>query len=667
MGLAATRRTTEDISPAKTSPASWACQTSFPRPSPPTCPNSSTGRASWVSNFAQIGTGANQPVQFHITDWQWGIKFSWIVRGHTIKFGFNNNYVQFNQPFFNNQRGSYIFRGRRTMNPLADLQLGWLHNVNRQLGFNRNYWRQHALGAFVNDDWKATRNLTLNLGMRWEVNRAPADKYDRLGVYDTASRLLILASDENVPSNYSELLEETGLASVITTAQAAGRPRSVIKTDWNNFSPRMGFAYRVSEDTVVRGGYSIFVAGDILNNLRNNLSNQFPFAVVQNFPGVSARPNEVSLQNPFPTSRERLAGTTSVRGYDLNPSTGYLQSWNFTIERALFGNTSIEMDYRGSKGTFLIRRYDFNQPYRTADSFIAGEGYRRPIPEWNAIQIFGTGANSNYNAFNASWRKRSRGGLFWRANYSFSKSIDDASQANGQSEGGFPQALDSRNLRLDRGRSDWDRRHVFTAVGNYNLPFGKGRRWGKDWRGVTQYVIGGWQLSGTASAYSGSSLTVTTSNPDLNLGESQRPNRIAHGRVSKESAPGKKGVDFPWYDLNAFKPVPSCLELETGVFDCATQEGGFTPFAFGNSGRNILDGPGLVSINTGLSKNFVLKEGHRLQIRIETFNIANRTNFIIQHEMKPFNSPTAGLLSAVGNVGRGGGPRVWQYAVKYRF
>ena len=620
-----------------------------------------------VSNFAQIGTGANQPVQFHITDWQWGIKFSWIVRGHTIKFGFNNNYVQFNQPFFNNQRGSYIFRGRRTMNPLADLQLGWLHNVNRQLGFNRNYWRQHALGAFVNDDWKATRNLTLNLGMRWEVNRAPADKYDRLGVYDTASRLLILASDENVPSNYSELLEETGLASVITTAQAAGRPRSVIKTDWNNFSPRMGFAYRVSEDTVVRGGYSIFVAGDILNNLRNNLSNQFPFAVVQNFPGVSARPNEVSLQNPFPTSRERLAGTTSVRGYDLNPSTGYLQSWNFTIERALFGNTSIEMDYRGSKGTFLIRRYDFNQPYRTADSFIAGEGYRRPIPEWNAIQIFGTGANSNYNAFNASWRKRSRGGLFWRANYSFSKSIDDASQANGQSEGGFPQALDSRNLWLDRGRSDWDRRHVFTAVGNYNLPFGKGRRWGKDWRGVTQYVIGGWQLSGTASAYSGSSLTVTTSNPDLNLGESQRPNRIAHGRVSKESAPGKKGVDFPWYDLNAFKPVPSCLELETGVFDCATQEGGFTPFAFGNSGRNILDGPGLVSINTGLSKNFVLKEGHRLQIRIETFNIANRTNFIIQHEMKPFNSPTAGLLSAVGNVGRGGGPRVWQYAVKYRF
>ncbi len=619
-----------------------------------------------VDNSAQVGTGANQPVQFHVTDWQWGTKFSWLVRTHTVKFGFNSNYVQFNQPFFNNQRGTYRFRGRRTGSPIADLQLGWLHNVNRQLGFNRNYWRQHAMGAFINDDWKATRNLTVNLGLRWGVNRSPADKYDRLGVYDTHSRKLILGSDENVPSNYQELLADTGLASVITTAQAAGRPRSVIGTDWNNFSPRIGFAYRVTDSTVLRGGYGVFLAGDILNNLRNNLSNQFPFAVVQNFPGVNARPNEVSLQNPFPTTRERLAGTTSVRGYDLNPSTGYLQSWNFTIERAIFENTTIEMDYRGSKGTHLIRRYDFNQPYRTADSFVAGEGFTRPIPDWNAIQIFDTGSNSIYNAFNVSWRRRSRGGLFWRVNYSFSKTIDDASQANGRSEGGFAQALDSRNLRLDRGRSDWDRRHVATMVGNYQLPFGKRKRWGKNWGGVLDAVLGGWQLSGTAAAYSGSPLTVTTANPDVNLGESLRPNRIADGKVAADSAPGKKGVDFPWYDLNAFEAVPTCVELETDTFDCGPQ-GGFTPFAFGNSGRNILDGPGLVSVNTALSKNFVLAEGHRLQVRIEAFNIANRTNFIIQREMQPFNAPTAGLLSAVGNVGRGGGPRVWQYALKYRF
>ena len=454
---------------------------------------------------------------------------------------------------------------------------------------------------------------------------------------------------------------------MIITAAAAGRPRSVIQTDWNNFSPRLGIAYRLTDSTVIRTGYGVFLAGDILNNLRNNLSNQFPFAVVQNFVGVAGRPDLVSLQSPFPDARERLAGTTTVRGYDLNPSTGYLQSWNFTVERALFGSTTLEMDYRGSKGTHLIRRYDFNQPYRTADSFVGGQGFLRPIPEWNAIQIFNTGSNSNDNAFNVSWRKRSRGGLFWRVNYSFSKTIDDASQANGRSEGGFAQALDSRNLRLDRGRSDWDRRHVFTMVGNYQLPFGRGRRWGKGWNRVANAVLGGWQLSGTAAAYTGASLTVTTANPAINLGESLRPNRLANGRVSAQSGSGKKGTDFPWYDLDAFRAVPSCVEFESDVFDCGVQEDGFTPFAFGNSGRNILDGPGLVSINGGLTKNFVLKEGHRLQVRLEAFNVANRTNFIIQREMQPFNAPTAGLLSAVGNVGRGGGPRVWQYALKYRF
>ncbi len=615
-----------------------------------------------VDNFANLGTGANQPVQFFVTDWQYGAKLTWIKNKHNIKFGFNSNLVQFNQPYFNNQRGTFRTRGRRTGNALADLQLGWLHVATRQLNFNRNYWRQHALGAFINDDWKATRKLTLNLGFRWEVNRAPWDKYDKLGVYDTERLKLVIASDENVPSNYDQLLDDAGVRGLVVPADELGLSRSVVKTDWINFSPRVGFAYRATDKLVVRGGYGIFLAGDILNNLRNNLSNQFPFAIIQTFPGQNNRPNRVSLQTPFPGARERFQGSTTARGFTMEPQQAYLQSWNFTIERQLFGGTALEVDYRGSKGTHLQRRYDFNQPFRTLDSFVADEGFARPIENWNALNIFSTSANSIYNAFNASWRKRSRGGLFWRVNYSYSKSIDSASQANGQSQGGFNGALDSRNLNLDRGRSDWDRGHIFTMVGNYNLPFGKGRTWGSNWNGVTNAVLGGWQLSGTASAYTGGPMTIETTGAALNNGESQRPNRLFDGRVPADWQEGKKGADFTWYDVAAFEAVPGCQND-----DCTNTAGGFTPFAFGNSGRNILDGPGLFSINTGLSKNFQIKEGHRLQLRLETFNILNRTNFIIQSEMTFFNAPTAGLLSRVGNVGRGGGPRVWQYALKYRF
>ncbi|MCB9383506.1 MAG: TonB-dependent receptor [Bryobacterales bacterium] len=615
-----------------------------------------------VDNFATVGTGNNQPVQFFVTDWQYGAKLTWIKNKHNLKFGFNSNFVQFNQPYYNNQRGQYRTRGRRTGNALADLQLGWLHVATRQLGFNRNYWRQHALGAFVNDDWKATRKLTLNLGFRWEVNRAPWDKYDRLGVYDTDNLKLVIASDENTPSNYQNLLDQAGVRDVVTTADQLGLSRSVVKTDWINLSPRVGFAYRATDKTVIRGGYGIFLAGDILNNLRNNLSNQFPFAILQSFTGQNNNPNRVSFETPFPDAREVFTGSTTANGFTMRPKQAYLQSWNFTVERQLFGGTALEVDYRGSKGTFLQRRYDFNQPFRTLDSYVAGEGFQRPISEWNALNIFATSANSIYNAFNASWRKRSRGGLFWRLNYSYSKSIDSASQANGQSQGGFNGALDSRNLNLDRARSDWDRGHIFTMVANYNLPFGKGRTWGSNWNRVADAILGGWQLSGTASAYTGAPMTIETTGAALNNGESQRPNRLYDGLVPSDWKEGKKGADFTWYDLAAFEAVPGC-QNDT----CEATSSGFTPFAFGNSGRNILDGPGLFSINTGLSKNFRIKEGQNLQLRFETFNIMNRTNFIIQEEMTFFNAPTAGLVSAVGGVGRGGGPRVWQYALKYRF
>ncbi|MBI1354924.1 MAG: TonB-dependent receptor plug domain-containing protein [Acidobacteria bacterium] len=615
-----------------------------------------------VDNFAQIGTGANQPVQFFVTDWQYGAKMTWIKGKHNIKFGFNSNFVQFNQPYYNNQRGTYRTRGRRTGNALADLQLGWLHVANRQMGFNRNYWRQHALGAFFNDDWKATRKLTLNLGMRWEVNRAPWDKYDRLGVYDTDRLKLVIADDANTPANYQELLDRAGVRDVVATAPELGLSRSVVKTDWINFTPRVGFAYRLTDKSVVRGGYGIFLAGDILNNLRNNLSNQFPFAINQTFTGQNNNPSLVSYSNPFPDSKEVFTGSTTANGFTMEPNQAYLQSWNMTFERQLFGGTAIEVDYRGSKGTFLQRRYDFNQPFRSIDSFVAGAGFARPIPQWNALNIFSTSANSIYNAFNASFRKRSRGGLFWRVNYSYSKSIDTASQANGQSQGGFAQALDSRNLNLDRARSDWDRGHIFTVVGNYNLPFGKGRAIGANWHPAVDAILGGWQLSGTGSAYTGSPMTIETTGAALNNGESVRPNRLANGRVAADSQAGKKGADFPWYDPAAFEAVPGCQDDV-----CPTSAAGFSPFGFGNAGRNILDGPGLISFNTAFTKNFQIKEGHRLQLRLETFNIFNRTNFIIQDDMTFFNSPTAGLLSAVGAVGRGGGPRIFQYALKYRF
>jgi hypothetical protein len=139
--------------------------------------------------------------------------------------------------------------------------------------------------------------------------------------------------------------------------------------------------------------------------------------------------------------------------------------------------------------------------------------------------------------------------------------------------------------------------------------------------------------------------------------------------VDADAAPGKKGVDFPWYDLTAFESVPCYVEAGASPpAGCLTSsQYGFTSFGFGNSGRNILDGPGLVALNAALSKNFRIREGHNLQLRVESFNFLNRTNFVTTREMTRFDGLTGGLLSRVGGVGRGGGPRIFQYAIKYRF
>ena len=134
------------------------------------------------------------------------------------------------------------------------------------------------------------------------------------------------------------------------------------------------------------------------------------------------------------------------------------------------------------------------------------------------------------------------------------------------------------------------------------------------------------------------------------------------------SALGKKGVDYPWYDLKAFEAVP-CYVAAGGSAPagCGASQYGFQPFGFGNSGRNILDAPGLISADLALAKNFTIREGHNLQLRVEAFNMFNRANFVVTDPMTRFDGLTGGLLSQVGAVGRGGGPRVFQYALKYRF
>ena len=621
-----------------------------------------------ITNYATIGYAANQPVQFFVTDYQIGDVLTWIKGRHVMKFGADVSIDQFNQPFYNNQRGTFtsngVWTGAGTAtngDAFADFMLGLMNTSTITLVPTRNYMRWTTWGAFVNDDFKVTPTLTLNLGLRYEINPPQHDKYDRWSNFVPALNRLIIASDKTIP-DLPALLTQGGLTSDnVGLAKDYGIPKSLVFTYFRAIAPRFGFAWRPGGGTrtVVRGGYGWFFAGNVLNQIRLDLGTAFPFSTNLSFNRVASDPSALTLSNPWPVSMAALAGTNNPQGYQLHAPLGYAQNYNLTIERDIGKGDVLEIGYVGSKGTHLGRRYDTNLPVRTMAWYMAnGTNFPRPYNPWATILYYDFGSNSIYNAGQIMFRRRASGGFFYRLAYTYSKSIDDASQLTGASNGGYANSLDPRNLRLEHGRSDFDRGHVFTAIFTYGLPVGRGKFLLHDKGRVINGIVGGWQLSGTVSWYTGQPITIEDSSINANLGQSDRPNRLSKGAYGHGT--GTRGLDYPWYDPNAFVPTAECASRT----NCSNDQYGFVPYVPGNAGRNILDGPRMFYTNTTLFKNFRMAERRSIQARWETFNIFNHPNFVIPN--RNYNETSAGIISDVQGAGRGG-PRTMQFALKYIF
>lgn len=612
-----------------------------------------------IQDYVSLGSVAGQPADYHVTTILSSAKLTWIKNKHVLKWGADIERVRFNQPYTDNARGTFAFQRNWTNHSVADFLLGMMQTATRNAQTNRNYLRSFSLGAFFNDDYKVTRSLTLNLGLRYELDLPPVEKYGRASNFVAEFGKIIIADDTNLP-NLKTRIAQFNLQDKVALARDVGYPAALVYADKINFAPRTGFAWRApfKQTTVIRGGYGIFYTGHLLNPIRTSLMTGFPFSVNQTFTRLATDTSLVTLSNPFPDSRATESNSTNSNGYDPHPPLGYLQSYNLTLEHQLGDAVVLETGYVGSKGTHLGRQYDINQPLRTLALYQANIAFPRPIAGINTINYYSFGANSNYNAGQISLRHRSRSG-FYRFNYTLSKSIDDASQLSGNSTGGFAGAQNSLDLKSERGRSDFDRRHVVSIVYSTSLPFGRGKRFLSNASGPANSLAGGWQFSGNATYYSGQAFTVTSANVDTTLGESLRPNRIGTG-IPPSPAAGKRGVDYPWFQLSDFEAVPRCASRTS----CEVSPNGFAPFAFGNSGRNILDGPSSHFINIALMKYFRLKERRAFQFRYELFNIFNHANF--QLPERQFNSLGGGLITGVTDRGRGG-PRVMQAALKFEF
>ncbi len=559
-----------------------------------------------VTGFTALGDESNNPQHGTTNVYQVMDNLTYVRGRHLAKFGFDARILQQNAYRDVESRGFINFIGF-TGNALAELLMGLATDSGIAVLDNPQHLRTHSYGFFANDTWRIRPNLTLNLGLRYEYNTPAVDAQNRANLYDQATQMLV-----PVGTN--------------------GMPRGGYLPDRNNFAPRVGIAWSPRGDRrmVARAGYGIYYDQSSLAPGEGLYFSPPYFRFNVYYPLGPTAP--LLLDNPFP-SNFPLPTPSSALAFQRNLRTPYVQQWNFNIERTLGGSRMIEVGYVGSKGTGLIGARDINQPPPTPAPF-----YVRPVQQFADINLLESNRNSIYHSLQARFEQRLNFGLSLLASYTWAKSIDNGSSFfSSAGDPNYPQ--NSYNLRAERGLSNFDVRHRLAVSYAYDLPFGKGRAWLRE--GWASHVLGGWQSFGVLQFQTGQPFTVAllpnfdnsnTGIDSLGFGANDRPNVAGDPHLSNPSA-------TRWFNTAAFVIPPYGT--------------------FGNSGRNVLEGPGLATVDLSLVKNTAIRERTTLQFRAEMFNALNRTNFGLPDNF--VGSPTFGQILSAGN------PRRLQLGLKLRF
>lgn len=564
------------------------------------------------------------------------------IGGHSIKFGgeYRKNFLDYAQPGY--PSGQYSFARGITCkdrfscpgdqgNGLATMLTGWW--TSNQFHIDpKAYTRSAYWGFFIQDDWKLTRKLTVNLGLRYDFDVPRWETTNRQSYWDLDAQSPIQAPGYNTRGVFRFNDDNK---------------RSPFNSDMNNWQPRIGLAYALNNKTSIRTGYGLFYqlsratvfghtgAGFNVNSTSNSSldSNATLYAKLNNpYPdGMLLPPGRSLGDNTF----IGLGAGTILGSNSRNPE---YHSWNFSIQREVGWQSVLEINYTGSRGTHLFLPVTTLSPLapqywslgrNTLTSAVTNPFYGqitdpratnlknptiqmyrllRPMPQFDGTSV-GTAepprADSNYHALQLKWEKRYSTGLTMLAHYTWSKMIDDASYGSGNYGwlGGNSSLQNIWDLRSERSLSSHDISHRAVITGAYELPFGKGRRWGANMNKAWQLLAAGWNVSGLATLSAGMPLQVTQSGGNIWDG-TQRPNL-----VGDPSTPGSiQSRTNGWFNPAAFtKPdidVP------------------------GSAPRTLkYRGPGMKMFDAALLKSFNVTERQRFEFRLEAQNAFNHPVF----------------------------------------
>ena len=577
-----------------------------------------------ITGYTQLGIGANNPTVRNSQNRQVMTDFNWSHGAQNIKFGANLLRIQNNILNDNSTIGNWTFNGQFTGDAMADFLLGYSTQWNGSTIENVNL-RGWLPAAYVQDDWKISPKLTVNLGVRYEVG---------LPYYDTQNRMANL-----------KLLTPTTATMILASNSGGYESKSLVNPNSNGWEPRLGLAYRTNAKTVIRTGFGIYRTYFEPMGDAQFLTVNPPFSYQVNLTGSQTVPAVILSQGP-PDGAVTLAHATGVTfaQYPSNPRRAYAAQWNFNVQRQLAADWLFEIGYSAEKGVHLINRYDGNFAPPEPGNINADRPIQTAIipPANNVISPLGGinqynfNGNSNYQALVAQLEKRFTKGLTWLTSYTWSKTIGDvcSDSADGSSANcGFQDPL---NMRAEKSLDNQNMTHRFVTSILYDLPVGRGRQFGSRMNPVLNGVIGGWSVGGLFTRHSGLPYTIVDSGNPANTGS-----------IATESRPNLVGNPYlvPWTVAHAFNTAAFAIQ---------------PLYTYGSLGRNTMSLPYVDNLDLILSKVFTVTERVRLQLRFEAFNSTNTPPFT--------SAPGATVGTATfGQTTSAGAPRQLQLGLKVLF
>jgi outer membrane receptor protein involved in Fe transport len=558
-----------------------------------------------ISGHIRLGSPNFMPKFQHTDQFQYLNTLTWLKGRHQWKFGADVMFPLRNEYFdVAPTRGNLSFNGQFTGNAFGDFLLGYAQRAQLTNVFvvNQRLW---STSFFVQDDWKATDKLTVNLGVRYDFMTPPFEADNRMANFNPE-----------------------GNGSLVFATDGSLRDRSLVESDKNNFAPRVGMVYQLSDRTILRGGYGVFYNQFERIGSEDQLALNPPGLQNIDFQAASGSTVPVLLmRNGFPPNTLDPANIdlrrTLIRAADPDAKRTMVQQFGAGVERQLGRDFVISADVVGSVTSNLAVLRNINQPLpgtRDANGPL-------PYPNFGAIQWREMTGEGNYKGVDLSFEKRLSQGYSYRASYTLGEARDQAPEHLNASSG-RPQ--NGRDLESWEGPSDFDIRHRFVANFIAELPFGEGKPYARD--GIARHLLGGWLVSGIFSARSGRPFTVNQGTNNVGAGAEGLPNLVGDPE-------GPKTVE-EWYNKAAFELVPSGT--------------------FGNAGRNILRGPGWVTFDMSIQRQLRFTDRVNATLRWDVFNVFNRAN--LGNPERNIASATAGVISTLA-----GDPRVMQFSLRLGF